>query len=315
MRVDGKAGFIDRSGIRLGSAEYDATDEPSEGLAKVFNLDPTKKDPLTRLVKRTVGFVDEEGKLAIPLTFDDARGFHGGLSAARQGKRWGYIDRAGRWAIEPAYDNAWSFSEERAVVDKGKATLCLAPDGSVAFTAPSRKLGEHHHGLAACEVNHQWSYLKLDGTVAFAVTASAASRFSDGRARILVKRRDGFVDVTGQLVIPTTFSSCGNFSEGLAAAADAANPGAGMGYIDTSGRWAVAPRWSFCDGFSEGLAAVTEKGAVRAFSYVDRVGTVVFGPVASDVAGPFHGGLARLQDGAKVGYVDTQGQPVWPIQG
>jgi hypothetical protein len=145
VRVGGKAGFIDRSGALVGATAYDATDEPSEGLARVFNLDPTKKDLVNRLVKKCVRFVDDEGKLAIAMTFDDARGFHGGLAAARQGKKWGYIDRTGRWVIEPVYDNAWSFSEERAVVDKGNATLCLAPDGSVAFTAPSRKLPEPGH--------------------------------------------------------------------------------------------------------------------------------------------------------------------------
>ncbi len=322
VRQGGKEGFINASGVLVVPAEHDLTSQCCEGRALVGERDKAgKKDPVSRMVKKRVGFVDMDGRLAIPLQFDDARDFSEGLAAARLGKKWGYIDTEGRWVIEPVYDNAWSFSEERAAVDQGKATLCLRPDGSTAFVAPSRKLGAFKQGLASCEIKRVWNYLTPNGDVAFTVTATAASEFSDGRALVLSKGHHGFIDLLGTLVIPFEFGAARAFSEGLASATptngDARQTIASSalsGYIDTSGAMVIEPRWQLGDPFSEGLAAVLDPAGLKTRAYVDRTGKVVLGPLRCELAGPMRGGLAMLMDSQKIGYIDRTGASVWPMQ-
>ena len=47
------------------------------------------------------GFIDREGKLAIPAEFTEAWDFRGGLARVRVSDRFGYVDEAGRYVREP----------------------------------------------------------------------------------------------------------------------------------------------------------------------------------------------------------------------
>src|SRR5271156_6402310 len=77
------------------------------------------------------GFIDKEGKLVIPATFDRVNGigegsiaytcrtqknFREGLAAIAIGKKWGFADKTGGIVIEPQYDAVGDFSEGLAGV-------------------------------------------------------------------------------------------------------------------------------------------------------------------------------------------------------
>lgn len=50
------------------------------------------------------GFIDETGKLVIPMRFLEVGPFHFGLARARHTNgKWGYINPQGTWAIKPDY--------------------------------------------------------------------------------------------------------------------------------------------------------------------------------------------------------------------
>lgn len=54
--------------------------------------------------KRSYGYCDASGALAIPAQFDYAGGFAGGLAAVVQNGKYGAIDTSGAWVLEPEYD-------------------------------------------------------------------------------------------------------------------------------------------------------------------------------------------------------------------
>src|SRR3990167_4286643 len=66
------------------------------------------------------GFVDSQGRLAIPLKFDEAMPFAEGLAPARIGDKWGYIDTTGTFVIKPQFHAVLPFSEGLAAVPAGK---------------------------------------------------------------------------------------------------------------------------------------------------------------------------------------------------
>ncbi len=104
------------------------------------------------------------------------------------------------------------------------------------------------------------------------------------------------------------------------------------GFIDRKGAIVVEPRYDVAgEQSADGLAEVRKDGKVgfiddrgelvvpfdfdqSFYSYIDRAGTEVFGPIQCNVAGPFRGGLAALWSGDKVAYVDARGKTVWPAQ-
>ena len=69
------------------------------------------------------GFIDQAGKLAIPLCFDAVGDFSEGLARFERDKKWGYIDTAGRVVIEPKYPWAQEFSESLARVQVSGSQL------------------------------------------------------------------------------------------------------------------------------------------------------------------------------------------------
>lgn len=43
------------------------------------------------------GFINQHRQWVIPPRFDDAKEFHDGRAAAKQGGKWGFINRQGPW--------------------------------------------------------------------------------------------------------------------------------------------------------------------------------------------------------------------------
>jgi hypothetical protein len=202
-------------------------------------------------------------------------------------------------------------------VEDGKRLLCIRRDGSVAFESPSSTLGRFRDGLAPCEVKRAWRYLTPDGEVAFDIKCTAAGEFSEGLAGVLVAGKVGFIDRTGAFAIPPQFGMSGAFTEGLCSVTrlddDPREPFA-YGFVDPSGGMRIPFQFGFADAFSEGLAPVLPQGKTRSHSYIDPSGVPVIGPLRCEVACPFRGGLARIQLGDAVGYIDRTGRFVWPLQ-
>jgi hypothetical protein len=86
-----------------------------------------------------------------------------------------------------------------------------------------------------------------------------------------------------------------------------------FGYVDAHGIMAIPPDFRFATGFSEGLAAVRINDE-RRYGYIDRAGRLAIPPIACDLAGPFSGGLAAMQRGDQIGYIDSGGRFVWPLK-
>ncbi|WP_052119868.1 WG repeat-containing protein [Inquilinus limosus] len=72
------------------------------------DIDDVAADPA--LGAHRWGFLDRDGRLAIPPRFESVDDFHGGRAAARDGGKWGYLDPQGQWALPPRFDWAGPFT-------------------------------------------------------------------------------------------------------------------------------------------------------------------------------------------------------------
>ena len=103
VRLNGKFGFIDKSGTEVIPCKYNYAYSFSEGLAGV-------------LLNGKYGFIDKMGTEVTPCKYDDAGSFHEGLAAVALNGKYGFIDKSGTEVIPCKYDDAYPFSEGRALV-------------------------------------------------------------------------------------------------------------------------------------------------------------------------------------------------------
>ncbi|MDR2467074.1 MAG: WG repeat-containing protein [Prevotellaceae bacterium] len=103
VKLNGKYGFIDRTGMEIIPFRYDDAGAFSEGLAKVRT-------------NGKWGFIDKMGKEAIPSIYDNVGSFSEGLVAAQSEGKYGFIDKTGKEVISFKYDDAGIFSDGLARV-------------------------------------------------------------------------------------------------------------------------------------------------------------------------------------------------------
>ena len=73
-------------------------------------------------VDSKVGYLNEEGEVAIPACFAAGGAFNDGLAPVRESGYYGYIDHSGDYVLPPAYEYAEPFQDGLARVwDEGAA--------------------------------------------------------------------------------------------------------------------------------------------------------------------------------------------------
>jgi hypothetical protein len=242
------------------------------------------------------GYIDVEGNLTIPLRFDQAHPFSGGVAAVSIEGLWGLIDTEGSFVIEPQFAHIGFFKDGLAPARKkfGDRTGYIDDTGSFVIEARYDTATPFFEGVARVGVETTWSKLQHK----FAdVGLLCRYRYIDQQGRYVEKpagfrsgfpptppgirpARDsgrwGYVDDAGTWVISAQFEKAFPFSEGLAAV----RTDEGCGFIDEHGDFVIGPRFGYAFGFSGGLAKVTvkDKGGQILTGYIDRTGNYVWPP-------------------------------------
>lgn len=146
------------------------------------------------------GFVNKEGKLIVPLIYDEALTFSEGMAAVKANGKWGFIDSTGKEIVSLKYTDAMSF----------------------------------HDGFAVVSDGNKYGYIDKSGKIIIALQYDNARSFSEGLAPVMnSKMRWGYIDISNKIVIPYRFVMGDMFDEGLARVMDT---GGTMYYIDKSGK-------------------------------------------------------------------------------
>ena len=126
-------------------------------------LPQNSRDLLPVQVNHKYGFIDSTGKIVIPVEYDFAWGFAGGLAPAWKGQQAGYIDRSGKFVIPAQFEYARGFSQGPAKPSSANSRLpsiplsrllrrqsvCLAPQGRSLLQKLSSSIAMQHFVLTA----------------------------------------------------------------------------------------------------------------------------------------------------------------------
>lgn len=216
--------------------------------------------------------------------------------------RYGYIDGNGRIVIPPQFTKAAAFSEGLARVSIGEkyqrapAFIDLSGKIIIGPGAPAE--------LGRKQSDYDWYCDFHEGLAAFVIDGSPGT--------------SGYIDRSGRVVVPAQFAERKDFSDGLACvrSKEPSYPTPPMKFIDPNGRVALSlTKEHFSDRFSEGRCVVQywEDSVLRSY-VVDRCGKVVIRAGEFDEIEDFDGGLARVRQKDKFGYVDLRGRVVIPVR-
>lgn len=228
------------------------------------------------------GFIDHSGKRVLSLPFDWFSGFHEGLSAFHDRRKYGFIDRSGSQIINPKFDDARDFSE----------------------------------GLAAVKVGGSWGYIDHAGKFVIKPVYKAAGEFSEGLARVYIRHFDskaGFktassslIDKQGRLVVQVdTFDRIESLHEGISIA----QKGDEVYFVAPNSEKILKTNHKVIRRFSEALASVSLSD--EQIGFIDRAGKIVC-QAHGQSATPFSEGLSLIHDpkSNSLKIIDPKGQVV-----
>jgi hypothetical protein len=195
--IDGKWFILDKKGtehpVNLAGINY--INHFTEGLAP-FTMDDKK-----------MGYVDENGQVAIEAKFSALGFFSNGLAWARDiSDKIGFIDKKGEWIIKPQFDVTRNFDSEA--------------------------------GLARVKLNGVWGYVNKKGEIMYVKESTTFDDFFNGLAQGETKdKKRGYYNNKGEWAIQPQFEDERDFKNKYAAIKKDGK----WGIIDTEGKWIVQP--------------------------------------------------------------------------
>ena len=207
----GKEFFITKKNLKL-------TEDYDEAGIFTFGLAPVSKN-------KKWGFIDENGKLVVPLIYDESDYFtKNGLSAVKRNGKSGFIDKQGKEIISVIFEKVISEQVDNIVIARknykwaffdntGKQlTDFLYTDVQRAWKGDDTTFFEN--GPASVKINGKYIFLNKNLQHAFSNLSfdSATSFDSNGNAIVEKKGKFGILKNDGKLVIPTDYNAIENYN-------------------------------------------------------------------------------------------------------
>ncbi|MGE0200294.1 MAG: WG repeat-containing protein [Candidatus Melainabacteria bacterium] len=270
------------------------------------------------------GFINRQGQIVIPVTFDFAGNFSEGLAVVAHNQKYGYIDKTGTIRIPPQFDQAYPFSNGFARVVRDGLVGFIDQSGKLITSEFYEQAGNFNDQHAFVCKAKQCGFISTLGNEVIPLQYEEAQSFSDGLAPVKEGQLWGYINHAGEWVVKPKFVQAAIFSEGAAAVSEAPtdkyiiNPKYAMpipsGYIDTTGKYIIQPGFLEAMPFSEGMARVRmhpeHNYDTSVCRYVRRDGTLLPGDYKR--ATDFHDGIAfvTLEQFGKVKAIDSEGNIV-----
>lgn len=128
---------------------------------KISNLQPLKnEDGMYKFFKHgKFGYKNEQGKIVIEPTYDEAFNFKEGLACVELKEQVGFINTLGEIVIPIVYDTACSFSEGLASVTKDEKCGYIDKEGNVVFDFIYESATSFDNNISLVKKDGKWGYM------------------------------------------------------------------------------------------------------------------------------------------------------------
>lgn len=170
------------------------------------------------------GFINEQGKLAIPAIYEDAKDFNDGFAAVSINDKYGFIDTTGKLIIDYKFDKANNF----------------------------------YNGIAVVKVNDKFGYINTKGEwIAEPIYTTAESDY-DGFLECSINYKRGLLDCCGNRIMPFEFGEIRKMYKGFfeVRAYDDEQYEKGIGLYSLKGKEVIPIKYKTIDPVKNGLFIV-----------------------------------------------------------
>lgn len=304
-----KWGYVNEKGEQVIPPQFEKCHKFSaEGLAPIFDI-KTKQFYFINTKGEKVETEVKDFKLIDRFGFD-LEGFNDGLIPIRQGEKWGYLNADGKLAIPAKYDHVTGFNsghaiatlnknfivlntkgeespvEEGGILDVKGFSENLAPyrsadkkfgfidgNGKIVVKSQFESVGNFVVGLAWAKSGDKVGYINKSGEWVIKPQFDVAKEFdaSTGLARIKTGDTWSYVNKDGEVINIKDTELWSDFSDGLAEG----RKGGKVGFYNAQGEWVIQPQFDGSRSFKNGYAAA-KKG--DKWGMIDKQGNWVIEP-------------------------------------
>ena len=234
--------------------------------------------------------------------------YNDGLLCITQDKKWGALNSDGKLFIPLIYDNLTDFNGGYAIAELDHRFIVIDKEGNETPISDPTIIGvkRYSEDLAPCEVKgNKWGYIDTSGELVITPQYSSVGYFSGGLAWARAQNgKIGYIDKKGNWIINPHFSSAKNFDavSGMALVTSEEK----RTYVNKSGEQSSFKQTSKLYVFSEGLAIARWNGKLGFINY--NMEWVV--QPKYDAARAFHNGYAAVRINSRWGIIDKNGNVV-----
>ncbi|MEL6140573.1 MAG: WG repeat-containing protein, partial [Bacteroidota bacterium] len=253
--------------------------------------------------------VDTSGQVRLPQALQDAELEGTPPYPIQMNGRWGFVDSLGSISIYPAYGEVKRFNSGLAIIRKsvGGPGYWLKQNGQLLNERRYDRIFNFDRGLAVVGKQGHANYL-INTKGQKVPLLRGTPLWMDGE--LIGTEIDGkqfYSDHTGNLAFPQSFDKIHPFNKSETAIVAIKGK---KGLIDQRGMLLIQPKYAFLERIPN--SDIYEAGP-PAFGIYGTNGQLLI-PVEFDDIVLLEGDRFRVERGEKVGYLDTEGKVIWPLQ-
>ncbi len=247
----------------------------NDGFGFHFGIEGFKNGMALIRVEDKYGFLNTDGKLSIPLKYDDASDFDNGFATAKINKRFVVLKKNGaEIKIEnQKISDLKEFSEYFAPIRIGIKFGFIDTAGIIVIEPKYESVGYFIDGLAWAKITDKVGYINTKGEWVIKPQFTVAKDFDkeSQMARIKMEEKWAYVNKSGEILFLKDVQDLGDFSEGLAKG----KKNNKVGFFNNKGSWIIEPQFDGVRDFKNGFAAARLDGK---WGFIDKRGIWIIQP-------------------------------------
>ena len=201
--LNGKCGFVDRSGTAITEFKYDQARSFSEGRAAVC-------------IDKNWGYIDTTGLLIIPMNYQSVYDFKDGFAGIdTHDNETGVIDKKGKQIVKPQFRYYYEGLENGYFrMSKDRQTILYNRRGKSVFKE-TYEIGDQYKNLLVVGQNQRYGVITMNEKTVIPLEYEYVRNNENGYFTLRLNCKMGLADSTGKLVIEPFYDELGFSDEGL----------------------------------------------------------------------------------------------------